>query len=113
MEGLASWLKRCYTETMLRVVAHKSAAAARQYYAEGLKREDYYSEGQEIAGKWYGKAAAKLGLSGQVKPDEFAALVENQNPGTGARLTPHTKQGRIVGYDLNFHAPKSLSLLYA
>ena len=82
---------------MLRVVAHKSAAAARQYYAEGLKREDYYSEGQEIAGKWYGKAAAKMGLSGQVKPDEFAALVENQNPGTGERLTPHTNRGGSLG----------------
>jgi TrwC relaxase len=54
---------------MLRVVAHKSAAAARQYYAEGLKREDYYSQGQEIAGKWYGKAAALLGLSGKVAVD--------------------------------------------
>lgn len=29
---------------MLRVISHKSAAAAKAYYAEGLKREDYCSE---------------------------------------------------------------------
>ena len=98
---------------MLRVVAHTSAAAARKYYAEGLKREDYYSEKQEVVGKWHGKAATLLGLSGDVDRDQFAALVENQNPLTGEKLTPRTKDGRRVGYDLNFHAPKSLSVLYA
>lgn len=98
---------------MLRVVAHQSAAAARQYYAEGLKREDYYSEGQEVAGKWYGKAATRLGLSGSVTPEAFAALVENRHPVTGERLTPRTKLDRRVGYDINFHAPKSLSVLHA
>lgn len=98
---------------MLRVVAHKSAAAARQYYAEGLKREDYYSEGQEVVGKWYGRAAERLGLSGGVTPEAFAALVENRNPMTGERLTPRTKADRLVGYDINFHAPKSLSVLHA
>jgi conjugative relaxase-like TrwC/TraI family protein len=98
---------------MLRVVAHKSAAAARQYYSEGLRREDYYSEGQEVAGKWHGKAAELLGLAGGVTPNAFALLVENRHPGTGERLTARTKSGRVVGYDLNFHAPKSLSILYA
>ena len=98
---------------MLRVVAHGSAAAAHQYYAQGLKREDYYSEGQEIAGKWYGKAAQMLGLSGSVLPEAFAALVENRHPGTGEKLTPRMKADRRVGYDLNFHSPKSLSILYA
>lgn len=98
---------------MLRVVSHKSAAAARQYYSEGLRREDYYSEGQEVAGKWHGKAAALLGLTGDVMPEAFAALVENRHPETGEQLTARMREGRIVGYDLNFHAPKSLSVLYA
>ncbi|TLD71467.1 conjugative relaxase [Phragmitibacter flavus] len=98
---------------MLRVVAHTSAAAARKYYAEGLKREDYYSEKQEIVGKWHGKAATLLGISGDVDKEHFAALVENRHPLTGEKLTPRTKDGRRVGYDLNFHAPKSLSVLYA
>ena len=98
---------------MLRVVAHKSAAAARKYYSEGLYREDYYSEKQEIVGKWHGKAARLLGLVGDVTPDAFAALVDNKHPGTGERLTARTNHERVVGYDLNFHAPKSLSVLHA
>lgn len=98
---------------MLRVVSHKSAAAASQYYSQGLSREDYYSEKQEVAGKWHGKAAKLLGLSGKVSPEAFAALVDNRHPVTGEKLTPRMKAGRIVGYDLNFHAPKSLSILHA
>lgn len=98
---------------MLRVVGHKSAAAAQQYYTEGLKREDYYTKGQEVPGFWHGKAAELLGLEGKVKQEEFTALVENRHPVTGKRLTPRTKADRLVGYDLTFNAPKSLSVLYA
>ena len=98
---------------MLRVVVHKSAAAAHAYYAQGLKKEDYYSEGQEVVGKWHGMAAELLGLAGEVRQEAFAALVENRHPVTGERLTARTKKDRIVGYDLNFHAPKSLSLVHA
>src|SRR5476651_2548463 len=98
---------------MLRVVAHKSAAAARKYYSEGLHKEDYYSEKQEVVGKWHGKAAQLLGLDGEITPEAFAALVENRHPGTGQRLTARTNAERRVGYDLNFHAPKSLSVLHA
>ena len=98
---------------MLRVVSHKSAAAARKYYSEGLLREDYYSEKQEVVGEWHGKAARLMGLTGEVTPEAFAALVENRHPGTGERLTARTNSGRVVGYDLNFHAPKSLSVLHA
>lgn len=98
---------------MLRVVAHNSAGAARQYYSEGLNREDYYAEGQEVAGKWFGKAAEKLGLSGEVTKEAFAALAENRHPVSGEKLTQRNRAGRRVGYDLNFHAPKSLSVLYA
>ena len=98
---------------MLRVVSHKSAAAARKYYSEGLHREDYYSEKQEVVGKWHGKAARLLELAGDVTPEGFAALVENRHPGTGKRLTARTDRERVVGYDLNFHAPKSLSVLHA
>ena len=98
---------------MLRVVPHKSAAAARHYYTEGLKREDYYTKGEEVPGQWHGKAAALLGLSGPVERHDFTALVENRHPTTGKRLTPRTKVDRLVGYDMTFNAPKSLSVLYA
>jgi len=98
---------------MLRIVAHHSAAAAASYYSQGLKREDYYTEGQEMAGKWYGLGAEMLGLSGPLAPGAFTALVKNRHPETGERITPRDSANRRVGYDLNFHAPKSLSLLYS
>jgi conjugative relaxase-like TrwC/TraI family protein len=107
--GRRSW----YNRRMLRVVSHKSAAAALKYYSEGLAREDYYSEKQEVVGKWHGEAARLLGLAGDVTPEAFAALVENRHPVTGERLTARTNSERVVGYDLNFHAPKSLSILHA
>ena len=48
---------------MLRVTASRNA---KEYFAQSLKREDYYSEGQEVSGDWHGMAAEKLGLSGAV-----------------------------------------------
>lgn len=98
---------------MLRMIQSTSSAGAKSYYAHGLSKEDYYSEGQEIVGAWGGRLAEKLGLSGQVDKGAFDALCDNLNPTTGERLTLRTDAGRTVGYDLNFHCPKSVSVLYA
>lgn len=98
---------------MLRIVQSISQAAAKSYYVQGLSREDYYSQEQEIIGNWGGKSAAMLGLSGQVDKAAFDALCDNTNPATGGRLTPYTKSDRRVGYDFNFHCPKSVSAAYA
>src|SRR5437016_4357584 len=97
---------------MLRVIASRSARAAKEYYAESLKVEDYYTEGQEIRGEWQGMAAEKLGLSGLVTQSSFEALCENRRPGTDERLTQRNKGNRIVGYDFNFHCPKSVAVVY-
>ncbi len=101
---------------MLRVYQSTSAAQAKDYFKSELILGDYYSEGQEIAGVWGGKAADMLNLSGTVDQDAFNALVDNKYPETtpfaGDKITPHDKPNRRPGYDLNFHAPKSLSVLY-
>src|SRR5262249_52537749 len=39
-------------------------------------------------------------------------LCDNRDPQTGKTLTPRQKSNRRVGYDFNFHAPKSVSLLF-
>ncbi len=96
---------------MLRVNVQVSASAAKNYYTEALSRQDYYSENQEIIGLWGGKGAAKLGFAEKVERDEFAALCENLQPGTSDNLTPRTKTNRRVGYDFNFHVPKSVSVM--
>jgi conjugative relaxase-like TrwC/TraI family protein len=98
---------------MLRIIQSKSAAHAKSYFKEGLSREDYYSEGQEIAGTWNGKAAERLGLRATVSQDDFHALCDNLDPATGARLTARTNSDRTIGYDFNFHSPKSATLLYS
>jgi conjugative relaxase-like TrwC/TraI family protein len=94
---------------MLRVIASRNA---KEYFAESLKREDYYSEGQEVSGDWNGIAAERLGLSGAVTTAAFESLCDNEKPGTTERLTQRNKSNRTVGYDLNFHCPKSVSVAY-
>lgn len=99
--------------SMLRIVEQAHASAAKSYYTEGLSRSDYYIDGQEIPGRWMGLAARRLGLNGVVEKAPFFALCDNLHPATGDRLTPRTKSARRVGYDLNFNAPKSVSLVYS
>ena len=94
---------------MLRVVASRNA---KEYFAQSLSKEDYYSEGQEVRGEWQGVGAEKLGLSGPVNQAAFDALCENRKPDTDERLTQRNKDNRIVGYDFNFHCPKSVSVAY-
>jgi conjugative relaxase-like TrwC/TraI family protein len=94
---------------MLRVIASRNA---KEYFAESLRREDYYSEGQEVSGDWNGIAAERLGLSGAVTTAAFESLCDNEKPGTNERLTQRNKSNRTVGYDFNFHCPKSVSVAY-
>ncbi len=94
---------------MLRVMASRNA---KEYFAQSLSKEDYYTEGQEIRGEWQGIAAESLGLSGLVEQSAFDAMCDNKKPGTDERLTQRNKDNRIVGYDFNFHCPKSVSVAY-
>jgi conjugative relaxase-like TrwC/TraI family protein len=97
---------------MLRVIATRSAGNAKEYFKQSLSKEDYYSEGQEIRGNWHGVGVVKLGLSGWVTQEAFDALCDNKQPGTDDRLTQRNCDSRTVGYDFNFHCPKSVSVVY-
>ena len=99
---------------MLRITPSSSPAAAQDYYLSALVREDYYARDQELVGKWRGAAAELMGVAGlDVQFGQFAALTENRHPVTGERLTPRSRADRVCCWDLNFHAPKSFSLLRA
>jgi len=98
---------------MLRFVESVDAGHAKSYYTEGLAREDYYTQGHEIVGAWGGKGAERLGLVGTVEREAFSSLCDNLHPETGKSLTPRTRDNRRIGYDINFHAPKSVSVVYA
>jgi conjugative relaxase-like TrwC/TraI family protein len=74
-------------------------------------------------GIWAGRGAERLGLRGAVQRSQFVALLRNENPTTGKRLTARmnvsrqedgeTVSNRQVGYGLVFGVPKSLSIYLA
>lgn len=98
---------------MIRMVQSSSAAQAKSYYAEALVKSDYYMDEQERGGYFRGLLAQKLGLNGEATKEHFYHLCENRNPLTRLQLTPMTKDNRTVGYDINFHVPKSVSIVHA
>jgi conjugative relaxase-like TrwC/TraI family protein len=98
---------------MLRITVSKSASGATKYFSEGLTKSDYYAEKGEIIGQWRGRLAERIGLRGDVKRDEFAAIAENKNPVSGEQLTARNSSSRRVGYDFTFSVPKSVSIVYA
>ena len=79
--------------------------------------DDYYTGVGEAAGHWIGAGAERLGLSGDVTPDDLRAVLAGMAPGTGGltpngeTIRPHPR--RVPGFDLTFKTPKSVSVLYA
>lgn len=94
----------------------KSAKAAKDYYTQHIAPGDgrYYTEENavQMKGEWHGRASDMLGLSGEVRKEDFFAVCDNEHPSTGERLTPRTKDDRRVLTDFTFDAPKSVSLAY-
>lgn len=97
---------------MIRMVPSKSAGHAKSYFKDALSKTDYYTNDQELLGRYRGRLAARLGLGDSVTKESFFALADNKHPATGRPLTPRTKEERITGYDVNFHCPKSVSLIH-
>jgi len=103
---------------MLRITMNKSASGAKKYYCEEYYKEghsaelDYYSEGEQLIGRWGGLAAKHIGLTGDIAKHDFAAMCDNKNPITGEQLTARNDADRTVGYDFTFNASKSVSLAY-
>lgn len=93
---------------MLRIIQNSTPQGAKSYYSTA----DYYTEGQELVGAWRGESARLLGLSGDIDKTAWDALCDNRDPRSGETLTLRQKSNRRVGYDFNFHVPKSVSLLY-
>src|ERR1041384_4653639 len=103
-----------------------AAGQAKDYFqAEYTNtQESYYSEGETVKGKWFGKQADAWNLYGDVEKEHFDLLCEGQHPLTGDQLVRHvTRQkyenryGETVessehraGWAATFSAPKSVSL---
>src|SRR5271170_7089732 len=103
-----------------------SAGQAQAYHKEEFAnaKENYYTEGERVRGEWQGQLAARFGLTGEVREEQFARLSEGQHPLTGEQLVRHQTareyengRGEMVrsmehraGWDATFSAPKSVSL---
>ena len=97
---------------MIRMIQSNSAGHAKAYFSEALLKADYYTNDQELQGKFHGKLADRLKLDEVVAKEAFFSLCENIHPKDGTHLTPRTKDERTVGYDINFHCPKSVSIVH-
>lgn len=101
---------------MLRIHMCTSAEGAKRYHRVAMSRGEYYLDEtvleQEQVGYWHGRGAELLGLEGLVRQDEFHRLCDNLHPLTGRQLTRRMKANRRVGYDINLHVPKSVSLMH-
>ena len=71
---------------MLRIHTARSADGVKKYF----EAADYYSQGNETVGRWGGKLAAELGLSGTVDKASFEHDVRQHQPGD--RQVPDSPQ---------------------
>jgi len=99
-----------------------------KYWIEAVAEggEDYYTKPGEKPGVWMGELAAELGLDGEVDRDAYFALLAGRHPVDGdtliRRAAPRVfldasgktrRKEPILGHDIRFSAPKSVSLLWA
>src|SRR6516162_9023676 len=102
---------------MLNIEVNRSAEGVERYFDRELAVSDYL---MKEPGVWAGRGAEWLGLRGPVERSQFVALLRNEDPTSGHRLTARmntirqengeTVSNRQVGYGLVFGVPKSLSI---
>jgi conjugative relaxase-like TrwC/TraI family protein len=105
---------------MLNIEVNRSAEGVERYFDRELAVSDYL---MKEPGVWAGRGAERLGLRGPVERSQFVALLRNEDPTSGKRLTARmntsrqengeTVSNRQVGYGLVFGVPKSLSIYLA
>ena len=85
-----------------------------QGYYLALTNINYYTEGGEPEGRWYGQCRHELGLSGTVEKEHLERLCEGFSHVDGeSRLVRNAgRESRKPGDDLTFSAPKSVSVAW-
>ena len=103
-----------------------SAGQAKNYYQKEYTsaKENYYSEGGDVTGRWSGELAEEWNLTGEVQSEQYERLCAGQDPHTGEQLIrpvksreAHNNHGEEItttehraGWDATFSAPKPVSL---
>ncbi len=97
---------------MLSISKPIKGAEGIDYYLD-LCSADYYLEGGEPPGVWYGGGADHLGLKGEVDPVVLKSLFTGYSPDSWQRLVRNAgSEHRQCGWDLTFSAPKSVSVVW-
>ena len=100
----------------------RAMSDGRGYSARHLEHSDYYAEGERVIGKWHGRGAELLGLSGDVQSAQFEAIRQGLDPQTGEFLRQRQSADRVAAdgstqsrgrnlYDFTISAPKSVSIM--
>ncbi len=100
---------------MLRASPPLTVGQASHYYRSEFSLGDYYAERESegiVASRWHGRGAEQLGLSGRVKADHFARLLEGKDPSGREVLVAHREglDERRAGWDVTVSPHKSVSL---
>lgn len=102
---------------MLSISAPRTASGAASYYLHmekdsmGRVGEYYVKEGEP--GYWLGQGAERLGLAGQVSPEDFKSLCDGYDQHGNALAINAGDENRRAGWDLTFSAPKSVSVAWS
>lgn len=82
------------------------------YYAD--LGEDYYVDGGEPPGVWWGEGAEELGLDGTVQAEAFRNILQGKSAdGRKALVQNAGATTRRAAFDLTFSVPKSVSIARA
>jgi hypothetical protein len=76
---------------MLNIDVNRSAEGVERYFDRELAVSDYL---MKEPGVQAGRGAERLGLRGPVQRSQFVALLRNENPTTGKRLTARMNTSR-------------------
>jgi conjugative relaxase-like TrwC/TraI family protein len=95
---------------------HRLSTGGAEYYLADLAQElplplgpQRRADGGPAA--WSGRVAQGLGLRGAIDPEQLRAVLHGRHPTAGHRL--RSEQATVLGFDLTFSAPKSVSVVFA
>jgi Ti-type conjugative transfer relaxase TraA len=86
-----------------------------RYYTQAVAkgREDYYAGHGEAPGHWVGSGWDTSETDREVTESELRGLLDGRHPRSDARLRRRCSAHGVMGFDLTFSAPKSVSILFA
>lgn len=97
-------------------ISQPMTGSGKGHYYLSLAKEDYYLEGGEPLGQWFGSGAQTFGIHGKtVEKAALRNLLLGKAPSdsTQGLVQNAGSQQRTSGWDLTFSAPKSVSVLWA